>query len=190
VDGYDPDKAAEVRDTLEALVGEGKIRWYGWSTKNPAGVRVFAQGPHCTAIQHTLNMKVVRPEILKVYEEYDQASINRYPLSSDFLTGKYTHDSAFPEDDFRSGYNLHEEASLEWLRQIEAVRQAFAGDARTMAQIPLGWIWARSDRTIPIPGFRTVAQVKENVKAMEFGPLDHEQMRKIEEIFGRFPVVA
>jgi len=188
VDNYDPGKAADVRDALEALAEEGMIRWYGWSTNNPAGARVFARGQHCTAIQHTLSMKIVRPEILGVCEEHDQASINRYPLGSGFLTGKYTHDSTFPEDDFRQGYNWREESAREWFRQIEAVRKAFAGDARTMAQIALGWIWARSDRTIPIPGFKTVAQVKENIKAMEFGPLSNEQMEKIEEIFGRSPV--
>jgi aryl-alcohol dehydrogenase-like predicted oxidoreductase len=175
------------------LVEEGKIRWYGWSTNNPEGAGVFAQGQHCTAIQHTLSMKIVRPgilEVLKVCEEHDLASINRYPLGSGLLTGKYIPDSTFPADDFRHSYNLQEEWAKEEFRQIQAVRQAFAGDARTLAQIALGWIWARSERTIPIPGFKSVAQVKENVEAMEFGPLSSEQMNKVEAIFGRSPIMA
>jgi aryl-alcohol dehydrogenase-like predicted oxidoreductase len=36
--------------------------------------------------------------------------------------------------------------------------------------------------TIPIPGFKTVAQVEENVGAMAHGPLSAEQMRRIDEI--------
>lgn len=187
-DDYDPVKAVEVRDELETLVEEGKIRWYGWSTNNPEGARTFAQGVHCTAIQHTLSIKIVRPsllEVLNVCEQHDLASINRYPLGSGFLTGKYNHHSTFQEGDYRHGWNLQEEWAEEWLRQIEAMRQAFAGDARTLAHIALGWIWARSDCTIPIPGFRTVAQVKENAKAMEFGPLTGEEVNKIEQIFGR-----
>jgi len=52
---YDPVRAAEVRDILEELVVEGKIRFYGWSTNNPERVRAFVQGEHCVAIQHTLN---------------------------------------------------------------------------------------------------------------------------------------
>lgn len=63
------EKAAEVRDILEALVHEGKIRWYGWSTDNPEGARVFAQGLHCTAIQHWSNMIRVNPSMLAVCEE-------------------------------------------------------------------------------------------------------------------------
>jgi aryl-alcohol dehydrogenase-like predicted oxidoreductase len=191
-DDYDPVKAAEVRDALETLVEEGKIRWYGWSTNNPVGARIFAQGQHCTAIQHTLSMKIARPElleVLRVCEEHDLASINRYPLGSGFLTGKYALDSTFPADDFRHSYNLQEEWAREEFRQVEAVRQAFASDARTLAQIALGWIWARSNCTIPIPGFRTVAQVRENIQAMEFDLLSHEQMKKIDEIFERASVI-
>ena len=185
---YDPVKAAEVRDVLETLVEEGKIRWYGWSTNNPEGARIFAQGQHCTAIQHTLSMKIARPgllEVLKVCEEHDLASINRYPLGSGLLTGKYIPESTFPADDFRHSFNLQEEWAKEEFRQIEAVRQAFAGDARTLAQIALGWIWARSERTIPIPGFKSVAQVEENVKAAGFGPLSGEQMRLVDGLMGR-----
>jgi aryl-alcohol dehydrogenase-like predicted oxidoreductase len=51
-----------------------------------------------------------------------------------------------------------------------------------MAQGALGWIWAHSDITIPIPGFKTVNQVKENARAMEFGPLSEEQMQEINQI--------
>jgi aryl-alcohol dehydrogenase-like predicted oxidoreductase len=38
---------------------------------------------------------------------------------------------------------------------------------------------------VPIPGFRTVAQVEENAKAMEFGPLTPDQMAEIDRILER-----
>ena len=43
--------------------------------------------------------------------------------------------------------------------------------------------------TIPIPGFKTVTQVQENIQAMEFGPLSKGQMQKIDGIFERAPVI-
>ena len=43
----------------------------------------------------------------------------------------------------------------------------------------LGWLWARSDKMIPIPGFKTVAQVEENAGAMRFGALSVSQMNEI-----------
>ena len=191
---YPPERAEEVRDVLETLVEEGKIRWYGWSTDNPEGARVFAQGQHCTAIQHWMNMiGDTAPQILAVCEEYDQANIIRTPLAMGMLTGKFNRDTTFPEDDVRHhNWDLRNERPTQNLQHIEAVRKMFAdaGDVRTLAQIALAWIWTRSDRTIPIPGFKTVAQVKENIQAMEFGLLSNEQMKKIDEIFERAPVIS
>jgi len=43
----------------------------------------------------------------------------------------------------------------------------------------LGWIWARSPLTIPLPGFRTMAQMKELVQALRFGPLPLDVMQAI-----------
>jgi aryl-alcohol dehydrogenase-like predicted oxidoreductase len=190
-DDYDPAKAAEVSDFLEKLVAEGKIRWYGWSTINPEGARVFAQGPHCTAIQHWMNMGTDMPEMLAVCDRYDQASINRSPLGSGNMTGKFNSETTFPEDDWRRAWYPPSEFLTQRRQRIAAVGKFFAeaGDTRTQAQIALAWIWTRSARTIPIPGFKTVAQVKENIQAMEFGLLSGEQMQKIDEIFERAPVL-
>jgi aryl-alcohol dehydrogenase-like predicted oxidoreductase len=91
----------------------------------------------------------------------------------------------------RHGWDLRGEKPAQRLQHIEALRKIFteAGDVRTPAQIALAWIWTRSDRTIPIPGFKTLAQVRENIRAMQFGPLTGEQMKKIDEIFERAPIV-
>ena len=192
VNKFPPDRAAEVRDVLESLVDEGKIRWYGWSTDNPEGARVFAQGEHCTAIQHVLNIQYDVPQMLAVCEEYDQASINRTCLGMGMLTGKFNRDTTFPENDVRHDWDLHAERPTQNLQRIETIRKMFddAGDPRTLAQIALAWIWTRSNRTIPIPGFRSLAQVKENIQAMEFGLLSDEQMKQIDEIYERAASVS
>jgi aryl-alcohol dehydrogenase-like predicted oxidoreductase len=191
-DDYPPEKASEVCDVLETLVDEGEIRWYGWSTDNPDGARVFAQGVHCTAIQHVVNMTYEVPQILAVCEEYDLASINRTPLGMGMLTGRFNRDTKFPENDVRRGWDLSAERPTQHLQRIEAVKKMFAeaGDARTQGQIALAWIWTRSDRTIPIPGFKTLAQVKENIQAMEFGLLSSAQMKKIDEIYERESLIS
>jgi aryl-alcohol dehydrogenase-like predicted oxidoreductase len=41
--------------------------------------------------------------------------------------------------------------------------------------------------TIPIPGFKTVAQVEENCGAIDSGPLTPTQMAEIDSILGRVP---
>jgi len=91
IDDYDLDKAVEVRETLEALVADGKIRWYGWSLDNKQvdRIRLFAEGPHCTSIQHTLNIFIDDPPTLELCEKFNLASINQGPLSRGILTGKF-----------------------------------------------------------------------------------------------------
>ena len=53
---------------------------------------------------------------------------------------------------------------------------------RTLAQGALGWLWAGSKKAVPIPGFKTVTQIEENVEAGRSGPLSREQMRQIAEV--------
>ncbi len=175
---YDGD-AAEVRGTLEALVAEGKIRAYGWSTDDPVNAAVFAQGPHCAAIQMALSVAYDAPELLDFCQENQLASINKGPLAMGLLTGKFTAETTFPEDDIRHRWDLKDGRPGKILRQIEAIKDILTSKGRTMAQGALAWIWARSDVTVPIPGFKTVAQVEENAGAMEFGPLDEQQMQEI-----------
>jgi aryl-alcohol dehydrogenase-like predicted oxidoreductase len=39
---------------------------------------------------------------------------------------------------------------------------------------------------VPIPGFKTVEQVKDNVGAMAFGPLTGEEMRQVQSIVAEY----
>jgi aryl-alcohol dehydrogenase-like predicted oxidoreductase len=66
------------------------------------------------------------------------------------------------------------------LQQLAAIRQVLTDGGRSLAQGALAWLWARSAVTIPIPGFKTVAQAEENAHAMTFGPLNDQQMREVD----------
>ena len=70
-------------------------------------------------------------------------------------------------------------------RRRKAIREILTSDGRSLAQGALAWLWGRSQQTVPIPGFRTVTQVEENAAAMEYGPLNQEQMEEIDAILGR-----
>lgn len=183
--GYDEDKAGPVIDALEKLVDAGKIRSYAWSTDRPQAVRVFAEGEHCTAVQQKLNIFEGNDEILEICEAQNLASVNRGPLAKGLLTGKFSADSELPEDDVRHDWNFTEGDIAERMRKLEAIHDVLTADGRTPAQGALGWIWARSEKTVPIPGFKTKEQVEENAGAMEYGPLSDEQMHQIEEILDR-----
>ena len=70
-------------------------------------------------------------------------------------------------------------------RGSRAIRAALTSDGRTLAQGALAWIWARTPVAIPIPGFRTVAQVEENAGAPAAGPLEPDAMAAVDAALGR-----
>jgi len=144
--------------------------------------RIFAQGKHCTAIQQRFNIFEGDAETLRVCEENNLASINRNPLAMGALTGKFTTATKFPDDDIRSHrYDFHGK-DAEMLRKLDRIRAILTADRRTLAQAALGWLLARSPRMIPIPGFKTIAQVEDNAGVLRRGALTDAQMKEIAEI--------
>ncbi|MFE9764826.1 aldo/keto reductase [Streptomyces sp. NPDC005808] len=188
----DPDRAAQLRETCEEFVSEGLIRAYAWSTDDPERAAVFAAGEHCAAVQHCLNILQDAPELLALCEESDLASINRSPLAMGLLTGKHAPGRALEAGDIRNtppawlpGFNESSGADPQWLARVDALRDILTSNGRTLAQGALAWIWARSPRTVPIPGFRSVAQAEENAGAIAEGPLTAEQLTEVDRVLGR-----
>ena len=123
--------------------------------------------------------------MLALCNELNLASVNRSPLARGALSGKYSKGSTFPQNDVRNDSWSKDHFFAPTLDQLDKIREILTSNGRTLVQGALAWIWARSERTIPIPGFKTVAQVEENAKAMQFGPLTQGQMKEIDTLLGR-----
>jgi aryl-alcohol dehydrogenase-like predicted oxidoreductase len=132
------------------------------------------------------------PHVIALCEKHNLAALNRGPRAMGLLTDKVAANTRLAADDVRGEkspewmkYFKDGKPNAEWLSKREAVRQILTSNGRSVAQGALAWLWARSPKTLPIPGFRTVKQVEENARAMQFGPLTSEQMRQIEALLGR-----
>lgn len=185
IDDVSTEQAVALREACEDLVREGLIRAYGWSTDTVSNAELFAEGEHCAAVQHELSVLHDAPEMLALCERADLASVNRTPLGMGILGRR---DASRPATgaDIRTlppaWLRFFAEGGVpapEWWDRVAAIRDVLESDGRTLAQGALAWIWARSPRTVPIPGFRTVAQAEENAKAMALGPLTAEQLAEI-----------
>ncbi|MFF1641068.1 aldo/keto reductase [Streptomyces sp. NPDC058246] len=188
----DPERAAQLRDTCEEFVREGLIRAYAWSTDDPERAAVFAAGAHCAAVQHRLNVLQDAPELVRFCEESGLASINRSPLAMGLLTGKHTAGRALETGDIRNappawlpGFTAQGGADPDWLARVDALKEILTSGGRTLAQGALAWLWARSPSTVPIPGFRSVAQAEENAGAIAKGPLTAPQLTEVDHVLGR-----
>lgn len=185
------DNLIPIIDTLNDLQDNGFIKSYGWSTDLSDLGTYFVKNSNCVSIQHELNVLHDMKEIIDLCKKNNLASINRTVLAMGLLTGKYTKDSKLPDNDVR-GENAPEwlkyfkggRPDPEWLAKLDSIKEILISEGRTMVQGALSWVWARSGLTIPIPGFKTVKQIEENIQTMEFGPLNNEQMKEIDEILG------
>ena len=140
------------------------------------------------AVEHELNVLRGELETLSVAEELGLASLNRTPLAMGLLSGRYRPDALPAADDVRRTapwYDFFDDGAMErYLERIADVRNELTADGRSLVQGALGWVWGRSPATLPLPGFRTVAQVEENVGAAEHGPLPAERMERIRATLG------
>ena len=185
-------RAAQLRDQCEEFVREGLIRAYAWSTDDTARAAVFAEGEHCAAVQHAANVLQDAPEMFALCEELGLASINRSPLAMGLLTGKQATGRALEAGDIRNtppawmqGFKQGDGADGDYVARVEALREILTSEGRTPAQGALAWLWARSPRTVPIPGFRSVAQAEQNAGAIAKGPLTAGQLAEVDRVLGR-----
>jgi aryl-alcohol dehydrogenase-like predicted oxidoreductase len=186
-----PDQAEDLVAVLEECVDAGTVRWWGVSTDDPAKATLFAQAPHCTAMQIQLNVFDDNQPMLDLCADYDLAALCRSPLAMGLLGGHYHAASTLPADDIRG-------RQPEWLRwftdgrpdpgflaRLDTIRDSLTGDGRSLAQGALGWIWARDERAIPLPGFRNRTQVNDNTTALTYGPLTPKRYESVEAALGR-----
>ena len=185
-------QAGGVADTLDDLCHHGLIRYYAWSTDDPERGAALANRPRAVAVQFDMNVFEDAPEMLGVCHKHDLAGIVRVPLAMGFLSGKFTGEQRLPADDIRSHppawlryFEPGGRATPEWTDRLNSIKAVLTSGGRTLAQGALAWVWARSEHTIPIPGGRTVAQVEENLRAIEFGPLRPDQMKEIDRLLDR-----
>ena len=77
----------------------------------------------------------------------------------------------------------------EFLDGLTAIRELLTSDGRTLVQGALGGSGPQPT-TVPIPGFKTVAQAEENAGALQHGPLPPARIAQIDELLGRSPTRA
>ncbi|MFN8518357.1 MAG: aldo/keto reductase [Chloroflexota bacterium] len=181
----------DVFGALEDLRQEGHLRAYGWSTEDSHGLDVAASRWPLATVQHTLNVLTDQPGLLDIGAAHDLATICNMPLAMGLLSGRFDAASRLAADDVRGSghawvrYFEDGRPRPEMLASLAAIRDILRSGGRTLAQGALAWIWARSERTIPIPGFRDARQVEENAGALAFGPLTPDQVREVDALLDR-----
>lgn len=173
--------STEVYDALDTLVSEGAIRNYGVSVERTDEALEAIRHGGTASVQIILNAFRLKPldEVLPAAKAAGVGIIARVPLASGLLTGKYTKDTAFAEDDHRnynrtgSAFDVGETFSgVDYELGLKAVAEfeQLVPKGASMAQAAIAWVAAQDGVTTVIPGARSVEQAQANAAASSVAP--------------------
>jgi aryl-alcohol dehydrogenase-like predicted oxidoreductase len=186
----------EVFDALDTLVEEERVAAYGVSVETCAEALTAIARPNVASVQIILNPFRMKPllDVLPAAEKAGVAIIARVPLASGLLSGKYTKDTVFAENDHRT-YNRHGESfdqgetfsGVDYGTGVEAAVEfaALAPEGFSPAQLALRWIIQLPGVTTVIPGARTPEQARANASAAALPPLSDATLTAIRELYDR-----
>jgi aryl-alcohol dehydrogenase-like predicted oxidoreductase len=185
--------AGPIFEEMEQARLSGKIQAYGWSTDLPESASAMAEMEGFVGVEHAMNVFVDVPSIQSTVRKHDLTALIRSPLAMGVLTGKFDDTSTIASDDVRAmntkrrDYFHDGKVNPRYLENLDAIRELLQIGGRTLPQGALGWLMAKSDRNIPLPGARTVEQIQDNAGAIGFGPLPADVMTQIEVLIHREP---
>ncbi len=187
----------QVYDALDTLVAEGAIAAYGVSVETVDEALAAIARPGTATVQIILNPFRLKPldEVLPAASDAGVGIIARVPLASGLLTGKYTRETTFAENDHRSfnrdgsAFDVGEtfsgvdfETGVTAAGEFTALVHDVLGPDVSPAQAAIAWIWQQPGVSTVIPGARNVQQARANAAAGSaevLGPLFTSGIREI-----------
>ncbi|GAC1480754.1 MAG: aldo/keto reductase [Pseudarthrobacter sp.] len=166
----------EVYDALDTLVSEGAISNYGVSVERADEALEAIRHKGTASVQIILNAFRLKPldAVLPAAKAANVGVIARVPLASGLLSGKYTKETTFAENDHRN-YNRNGEAfdvgetfaGVDYEVGLKAVAEfeQLVPSGASSAQAAIAWIAAQDGVTTVIPGARNVDQARANAAA-------------------------
>ena len=132
--------SAEVFDALDVLVAEGAIAHYGVSVETADQALAAIARPGVATVQIILNAFRLKPldAVLPAARQAGVGIIARVPLASGLLSGKYTADTTFAENDHRTfnrtgeAFDVGETFSGVDFETGVAAAQEFAADRKSV----------------------------------------------------------
>ena len=171
---------------FEKLQQAGKVRAFGVSSGDFEYIRAFSQNGKCATLQIDYSILNRNPEleILDYCKRHGIGVIVRGALAMGLLTGKFSENTRFADDDFRQKWLTDPAQNTIFKKDLARVRalQPLVRPDRTLAQSALQFVLQHDAVTTVIPGARTAEQVLANLGAVQAPGLSDEDMALIEEV--------
>jgi aryl-alcohol dehydrogenase-like predicted oxidoreductase len=180
----------EVAGTIQDLIKEGKIKYWGLSEAGVETIRRAHAVQPVTAIQSEYSMMWRSPEeeLLPALEELGIGFVPFSPLGKGFLTGTINKNATFVNSDFRSIVPRFKPENIEANQVlVELIKNIAAKKDATSAQIALAWVLAQKPWIVPIPGTRKLERLDENLGAANV-KLTSEELRNLDETLAKIEI--
>jgi voltage-dependent potassium channel beta subunit len=185
--------AEEVVTTMNRLIGQGKILYWGTSDHSPALLmemhtiarELGMEGPHVEQTWYNmLGRARLERDLVPLFRRYGMGTTVYQPLAGGFLTGKYL-DGIPDQSRFARGAWMQKQLTPERLDKCRQLKQVADDLGMPMARLAIAWTQKNPDVSTAIVGARTPEQIRENLQALQaVDQLDEEVMGRIAEILG------
>ena len=171
-----PDFSTPIEDSAGALadlIREGKIGAYGLSEMNAETLRRAHAVAPVAAIQSEYSPMTRNPEIavLDACAELGVTLVAFSPVGRGALTNRRLDPETFVRGDIRTSMPRFQPDH--WptnLALVERFSRIAADAGVTPAQLALGWVLARGDHVVAIPGTSNMAHLEENIARPDWLP--------------------
>jgi L-glyceraldehyde 3-phosphate reductase len=185
---FDPDTPLEeTMGALDAAVRQGKTRYVGISSYGPRRTEEAARilrelGTPLLIHQpsYSLINRWIEEELLDVLEREGIGTIVFSPLAQGLLTGKYL--DGVPDDSRARVGNYFDEGMLtpENLARVKALNEIAQRRGQSLAQLAIAWVLRDPRVTSALLGASSVAQLEQNVAALERADFDAGELEEID----------
>lgn len=181
----------EIMRGLDDLVSAGKILYLAvsdtpaWRIAQANTLAELRGWSRFVALQveYNLALRDAERDLIPMAMELGLGVLPWSPLASGLLSGKYSREDLEKQRTAAQGGGVEGSRPLTLtetrIEIAEAVKAVAAGIGRTPAQVALAWLLARPGVASPILGARTLAQIEDNLGALDVG-LDAEALQRLE----------
>jgi len=186
-----PDPETPVEETMGALasaVRQGKALYVGISNYDPEQTRAAADALSDEGVpllihqpRYSMFDRHIEDGLFPVLEEVGAASIVFSPLAQGLLTDRYLSGDV-PADSraATSRFLSPEKISAEYLERIRGLDAIARERGQSIAQLALSWVLREPLVASALIGASSVAQLEQNVAALDAAPLDDDEIARIE----------
>jgi aryl-alcohol dehydrogenase-like predicted oxidoreductase len=180
----------DVAGAVKELIDAGKVKHFGMSEASVKTIRRAHAVQPLAAVQSEYSLFWREPELelLPALEELGIGFVPFSPLGAGFLTGSINEHTKFDAGDFRAHVpRFAPDAIKANLALVDIVKTVALKKGITPAQVALGWLLARKEWIVPIPGTTRLHRLEENIEATQVA-LDAGDIKEIDEATGAIQI--